>query len=71
MRVGPLYLFALNKTSKTFGADGLLKSFQLGGVAFGNQLDATVGQVADDASKLKTGRDGLNSVSKTNALNAS
>jgi hypothetical protein len=68
--VGPLYSFVADKTSKTFRADGGLKSFEFGARTLGDHFNAAIGQVADKADDLEAGGDGLGGVTKTDALDA-
>jgi hypothetical protein len=63
-------LLVADKSSKTFRPDGGAKGFEFGARALGGELDAAVGQVAHTAGDFKTGGDGLDGVTKPNALHA-
>ncbi len=70
LRFIPVYLFLLNKASKTFIADGVAERLQLCARALGDEFNAAIGQVADDAVDDKAGGDGLDGVTKSHALHA-
>jgi hypothetical protein len=67
-RNGPSYLFVANKSSKTCGAEGGAKGVEFGADALGDEFDAAVGKVADDAGDFKAGGDGSGGVTKADAL---
>ena len=67
---GPIYLLVADKASKTFSPDGGAKGSEFFARAFSNEFDAAVGQVADVAGDFKTGGDGLDGITKPDALHA-
>jgi hypothetical protein len=70
LRFTPAYFLTVNKASETFITDGGAKCRQFLTRALGNQFDAAIGQVADRAGDFITGGDGLDGVTKTDALHA-
>jgi len=67
---GPIYLLVADKASKTFSADGGAERFEFRARAFGDELDAAVRQVVDDAGDFKTGGGGFGGVAEADALHA-
>ena len=70
LRFPPIYFLPVNKASETFMADGGAERIQLRVHAFGNEFNAPVGQVADDAGDFKTGGDGFDGIAESDALDA-
>ena len=64
LRVAPSYIFVADKASKSRAANGLAEGFQFLARAFGDEFDATVGQIADGAGDFKAGGDGFGGVAK-------
>ena len=67
---GPIYLLIANKASKTFSANGGAKSLQFRVRSLGDEFDAAIGQVAHEAGDFKTGGDGFDGITETDALHA-
>jgi len=69
-RVRPSYLLVADKSSKTCIVQRRVESLEFRAVAFGDEFNAAVRQIADDAGDFKAGSNGLGGVTKANALHA-
>ena len=69
-RNAPIYMFVPNKSSKTCVPDGGVESLQFRARALGDQFDAAVRQIADNASDFKSGGHGFGGVTEPDALHA-
>jgi len=66
--VGPTYTFVADKASKSCTTNGVAKRLQFFAGALGNQGNASVRQIADDAGDFKAGGDGFRGVAKSDTL---
>jgi len=69
-RIGPVHFFIANESADFRILDRFPKLFQFGLIAFGEQFNPTVRQVADHASEIKTAHDRFHCITKTDALHA-
>lgn len=70
MRGEPAYTFIVNKTSKTFSANGGAKRLQFGPRTLSDEFDPAIRKIADDAGDFEAGGNGFDGVTKANSLNA-
>ena len=66
--VTPIYTFVADKASKSCATNGVMKRLQFLAGALGNQFNAPVRQIADEAGDFKAGGDGFRGVAKSDTL---
>jgi len=64
----PNYTFVTDKASKSCATNGVMKCLQFPAGALGNQFNASVRQIADEAGDFKAGGDGFRGVAKPDTL---
>ena len=68
--VGPIYLLVADKASKSCTTDGFTKGLKFRALALGDEFNAAIGQIAHEAGNFKTGGDGFDGITETDALHA-